>query len=442
MVQQKDVMQYGMLADFVSLVSEAVPELVSHRLGVQLILGLRARVDRTVVGEAGVRFEELVQTLIKDVDEKEHFFQHVFPVDFGTDFNLAIQVLMWHFLSKLENFLPIPDLQQTLAWLGSTMPVSEDCEEFNSQSDHLKTLLEHHKNLGHLDTKYSCQAMSAGNCILSTLSGKASEIHQKRVGHVHMFDRPTSDPKSAVEAVGASECTENLVGPDEVGEHFITESECARGVGLNDSVLTLPEDHRSTDVTEKSVSNTEQSEFLSPPLATQSVPEDSALHKTIMGKRRSAQKPKTMLKIKVVSLQKLKRKSETSKKTYGTNLQHQAENKSDPIDKSDCTSNNTNGSSRTYSCLQCPFSHSHEETLRSHIQKVHSNEVIGSEAVIDTSLPNSCHVCGKSYRFPCLLKAHQRTHTRERPFICPVSKCGRSFSHSQAQTTKARIPNL
>ncbi len=40
------------------------------------------------------------------------FLQHVFPVDFSTDFDSAIRVLMWHFLSRLEHFLPIPDLQQ------------------------------------------------------------------------------------------------------------------------------------------------------------------------------------------------------------------------------------------------------------------------------------------------------------------------------------------
>lgn len=43
-VQQRDVSQYGMLADFVSLVTEAVPELFSHTRGVELVVGLRAKV--------------------------------------------------------------------------------------------------------------------------------------------------------------------------------------------------------------------------------------------------------------------------------------------------------------------------------------------------------------------------------------------------------------
>ncbi len=241
------------------------------------------------------------------------------------------------------------------------LPVSKDCEEFTSQSGHLKTLLEHYKNLGHLDTKCkkcmkslcheqfaenynsytvlfltvyfhivtdSCQPMSAGNCILSTLSGKAEDIHQKRVGHVQMFDRQISDytEKSSVESVvGASECTETLIGLDEDGEHLIPESECTKGVGLTNSVLTLREDHRSTDVIKESDSNTEQSEFLSSSLSAQSMSEDSAVFKRIVGKGRSACKPKTTLEIKMVNLQKLKRISATSQNTYAANLQHQVE---------------------------------------------------------------------------------------------------------------------
>lgn len=43
------------------------------------------------------------------------------------------------------------------------LPVSKDCEEFTSQSGHLKTLLEHYKNLGHLDTK--CKNFMKSVCL-------------------------------------------------------------------------------------------------------------------------------------------------------------------------------------------------------------------------------------------------------------------------------------
>lgn len=68
-----------------------------------------------------------------------------------------------------------------------------------------------------------------------------------------MTDRPSNVWQSVV----VSECTETQVGQVEDGEP-------ARGSGLDDSGLTLSEDHRSTDGTEKSDSDTEQPEFLFP----------------------------------------------------------------------------------------------------------------------------------------------------------------------------------
>jgi len=40
--------------------------------------------------------------------------QDVFPVDFGPEYDGALQVLMLDFLSRLEKLLPVPDIQQVL----------------------------------------------------------------------------------------------------------------------------------------------------------------------------------------------------------------------------------------------------------------------------------------------------------------------------------------
>ncbi|KAG9332957.1 hypothetical protein JZ751_013986, partial [Albula glossodonta] len=149
-VQKQEIMHYGKLEELVSLVTETVPELLSYRKRTQLILALRAKLilelcrsehtadphtiqlhlDRirspsvspvhtgasdVETEESEANFLELVQTLLEDPAEREHFFQEVFPVQFGPKYDTALQVLVWEFLSRLEQLLPVPDLQQVLS---------------------------------------------------------------------------------------------------------------------------------------------------------------------------------------------------------------------------------------------------------------------------------------------------------------------------------------
>uniref|UniRef100_A0A8C7LFZ6 TERF1-interacting nuclear factor 2 N-terminal domain-containing protein n=1 Tax=Oncorhynchus kisutch TaxID=8019 RepID=A0A8C7LFZ6_ONCKI len=187
-IQQRHVMDYGMLEEFVTMVTEMVPELLNIRQRAQLILGLRARLvlelcrskpitdlqtiqphlDRiqTLTPLWGTQTDDedlsesnflgLIQTLLNDPNEMEHFFQDVFPVEFGPKYDAAIEKLMCQFLSRLEKLLPAASL------LSDVPSVLEECVQSVSHPQQLKTLLQYHRDLNTLSS-------SDGDCILSAL---------------------------------------------------------------------------------------------------------------------------------------------------------------------------------------------------------------------------------------------------------------------------------
>ncbi|XP_047464722.1 zinc finger protein 329-like [Mugil cephalus] len=199
-VQQKTVADYGILEEFVSMVTDVIPELLTSRQRTQLILGLRARLilklcqfedsahleivqphlDRIHAGlkawlmEAGgtdtelrhSSFVDLVKNLLENPDEKEHFFEKDFPEEFGPTYDEALQNLMWLFLSRLEKFLPLPTLQQVASMLGEEPTVLEACMQSVSQFENIKTMLQYQKDLGQLDHSDS---FFDGACIISAL---------------------------------------------------------------------------------------------------------------------------------------------------------------------------------------------------------------------------------------------------------------------------------
>ncbi|KII92904.1 hypothetical protein PLICRDRAFT_172934 [Plicaturopsis crispa FD-325 SS-3] len=50
-----------------------------------------------------------------------------------------------------------------------------------------------------------------------------------------------------------------------------------------------------------------------------------------------------------------------------------------------------------------------------------------------------CSYCGKGFNRPSSLKIHLNSHTGEKPFICPVEGCGRSFSVLSNMRRHARV---
>uniref|UniRef100_A0A8C7F704 Zinc finger protein ZFMSA12A-like n=1 Tax=Oncorhynchus kisutch TaxID=8019 RepID=A0A8C7F704_ONCKI len=173
--EQRNVMQYGKLEEFVTLVTEMVPELLSSRQRTQLILGLRARVNpvslQTLLyrikssqhaqsNDAGMEspeanFAKLTQNLIIDPVEREHFVQVVFPEEFRPDFDQVLQELVCDFLTRLEELLTLPDFKQTALLLSAGSSGLDECLQSFSHSEDLQFLLQNYKQCRTLYTNIS-----------------------------------------------------------------------------------------------------------------------------------------------------------------------------------------------------------------------------------------------------------------------------------------------
>ncbi|KAI5619911.1 TERF1-interacting nuclear factor 2 isoform X2 [Silurus asotus] len=183
-MQQRDVMLYGKLEEFVTSVSGTLileqlrvvqssdTELVLQQLerlhAPAIPNNKRKRTDQKV--ETAVKnFHTLVRTLLENPAEREQFFKEEFDSQYGPQYDSALEKLLWEFLTRLDQLLPVPDLAQTVSWLTEAPAVLEECVRTASQPQLLKTLLQHEKCLGHLDSAASVPS-STGDSILSSLS--------------------------------------------------------------------------------------------------------------------------------------------------------------------------------------------------------------------------------------------------------------------------------
>ncbi|XP_031654239.1 uncharacterized protein LOC109864532 [Oncorhynchus kisutch] len=156
-VQKGPVMHYGMLEEFVTSVTEMVPELLSYRQRAQLILGLRAR-------------------LVLELCRGDH---QVNP-----------ETIQPH-LDRIKASITTPRDHCVVSWLDGASSVLDECLQSATPPEEMKALIEHHRNLGHIDVK-DTWSLPMDDCILFSLSfppfmklgttaNKHTQIHSDRL---------------------------------------------------------------------------------------------------------------------------------------------------------------------------------------------------------------------------------------------------------------------
>uniref|UniRef100_A0A3Q3IDV4 C2H2-type domain-containing protein n=1 Tax=Monopterus albus TaxID=43700 RepID=A0A3Q3IDV4_MONAL len=158
--RQQNLKHYGMLEDFISLVTEAIPQLLTDSQRSLLLLALRAKVTlcdldpqtahthldriRSISStlpdpEVNSMWSALL-TLIDKVMQSPADRQRLLQEVFNQRFDSALQSLVSDLLSRIEQLFPVPDFKQAASWLDAASGGVEECLQEPDRED-LKELL-------------------------------------------------------------------------------------------------------------------------------------------------------------------------------------------------------------------------------------------------------------------------------------------------------------
>ncbi|XP_039997705.1 oocyte zinc finger protein XlCOF22-like isoform X2 [Xiphias gladius] len=174
--RKQSVKHYGMLEDFVSLVTEAVPQLLTDRQRSLLLLALRTKVTLSDPDPQAVHTHlDRIRSISKatqpdeEVDERcsallTLLTDKLSPADrqrllqevFNQSFDSAAQSLISDFLSRIDQLFPVPDFKQAAFWLDAAPGGLEDCLQEADRED-LRELLTNQSCLqGQATTTVGC----------------------------------------------------------------------------------------------------------------------------------------------------------------------------------------------------------------------------------------------------------------------------------------------
>ncbi|XP_038574610.1 zinc finger protein ZFMSA12A [Micropterus salmoides] len=489
-VRLRNIKLYGKVEEFLSLVTEAIPDILTEKQMRLLTLGLRAKMTLQMLRseqsedlrdvkmhlssllppsskQAHPRsealednFVKLVQRLLEDPKGREHFLKNVFPVEYGPDFDAALETLVCEFFTRLEELLLIPDFKQTEVWISDTPSVLEEYMWCVSSADDLKVLLRSRANCGKMTKMDTSVPSHSEQRLFSSLSLPASlretgskdveynaqtienlpeGLSHQEVGDMGIQDArwPSEDEEthlldsSSAEQTRGEKCSDSTPDVHIVEEYDDRAPATCRAPStstdtpvLSSSMICPPRQRVAHKCTQCGKCFIYRYELL----------EHQRLH-TGENPYRCSQCGKAFRRTSDLSSH---RRTQCIKAAYicikcGNSFQsiqekfrHQCVHSVQKFDCSQCGKSFkkmhllgkhelTHTQNRIFTCRQCGKVYPGMSELRSH-QKIHPPE-----------LSNQCMQCGKFFSSSACLTAHEVRHRQQRTQIC--ARCGKAFKN-------------
>ncbi|CAN9498308.1 unnamed protein product [Ophioblennius macclurei] len=419
--RHQNIKHYGMLEDFVCMVTEAVPQLLTDRQRSLLLLALRAKVTLSIPDApavpahmdeirsfAKVTADEVVEeccstllslstTMIKSPGEASRLLKV-----FDHSFDAALQSLLSDLLSRIEQLFPIPNFKQAACWLDAALAGVEDCP------------LEAHR--AELQQLLTNQSSSLGQ-VFTSVGGDSEKTLLSVLSHP-LFSRLTNpEPPDLPDAQSDAPLDAELVKVEAVRvKDGLTEAEASNNSSAEGSEEYLPAvegvDRRGDspgdriDQSEDTVDQLDRPEVTANPLF-------SISHNS----QRVAHKCPRCAKCFIYRSQVIRHLRTNRTCCPPTAIQDRRPLEPRPI--------------RAHSCFQCSEVFRTKAELLSH-QRVHR-----------TRPSYRCTHCDKEFHHQSSLTNHKQTHLDKAGFTC--RRCYKVFESAKdrdAHRAQHRPPNL